>query len=309
VAGSTVGCTAVARVGLAPFYEPVPLVDADLIADIAYRDDADAHPLKHRLDLYRPASVGWPTLVFVHGGSLTRGDKALSPGGYDVYGNIGRFFAGRGIGVAVVNYRLQPEVRWTDQVHDVATATSWVVHGVGELGGDGRVFLAGHSAGAWLAAHALLGPAADRGSALDVHDIAGFISISGSGFDLRDERTWEMFGEERKWARRFDSGVAGDDWRLSASVVPLLEGAQAAPPFLLVHTSREWPALGRQNRLLHEALLREGFESELVTLETDSHRRMVLALSREDKAVSQLVADFVAGRVPESSPLPASSSR
>ena len=284
------------RVALSPFYRKALLDQeaGDVMADIAYVEGSGAHPEKHRLDLYRPEGRGWPLMLFVHGGSLENGDKGLRIGGYDVYANIGRFYAARGVGVAVVNYRLQPEVRWPEQADDVAAATRWALGKARELGGSGEVFVSGHSAGAWLAAHALFDEKRASRFGLSPHDVAGFISVSGSGFDLTDDATWEMFGREKAWARRFDTGEGGEQWRERASVLPLLGGD--APPFLLLHTTREWPALGRQNRLMYEALEKMGAEAKLVTLETDSHRRMILAMSRDDKTLSSEILGFIAAK-------------
>ncbi len=149
-----IGCSAVVRVGVRPFYWPAALDPAagEVLRDLRYRDDRDADAEKHRLDLYRPQQAGWPVMVFAHGGGLNKGDKDLRVGGYDIYGNIGRFYAAHGIGVAVINYRLQPEVRWPEQADDVAASVAWAVRHAPQHGGDGRVFLAGHSVGAWLVA-------------------------------------------------------------------------------------------------------------------------------------------------------------
>ena len=65
-------------------------------------------------------------IVFVHGGNWDSGSKDFRAGGADVYANIGRFYASRGIAVAVINYRLQPQARWTGQVDDVRMAVNWV---------------------------------------------------------------------------------------------------------------------------------------------------------------------------------------
>ncbi|MDP3130995.1 MAG: alpha/beta hydrolase, partial [Bacillota bacterium] len=65
-------------------------------------------------------------IIFVHGGNWDSGDKNYRAGGADVYANIGRFYAARGIGVAVINYRPQPVVAWPAQVDDVRAAVTWV---------------------------------------------------------------------------------------------------------------------------------------------------------------------------------------
>src|ERR1051325_5965522 len=117
------GYLAVRRAGLAVLYKPVMLGEDQVRRDIAYRKNSEDQ--KHRLDLFLPAGSGWPGLIFVPGGGLCSGDKEVRVGGADVYGNIGRFYASRGIGVAVINYRLQPLVSWRQQVEDVACATAW----------------------------------------------------------------------------------------------------------------------------------------------------------------------------------------
>ena len=77
--------------------------------DLSYYEGSDAHPSKHKLDLYLPSgSEGHPVLVFVHGGSWRRGDKDAYGG---AYGAMGRSLAAEGVAVAVINYRLTPEVR------------------------------------------------------------------------------------------------------------------------------------------------------------------------------------------------------
>ena len=81
--------------------------------DLCYTSAAPCDSARHTLDLYRPASSSWPVIIFVHGGNWDNGDKNYRAGGADIYANIGRFFASRGIGVAVINYRLQPAVAWT----------------------------------------------------------------------------------------------------------------------------------------------------------------------------------------------------
>src|SRR5436190_478525 len=99
---------AVKRAGLAVLYRPVPPSSGKILRDVVYWEGSENK--KHRLDLFIPEETNWPVFVFVHGGSLDSGDKCLRVCGADLYGNIGRFYASRGIGVAVINYRLQPEV-------------------------------------------------------------------------------------------------------------------------------------------------------------------------------------------------------
>lgn len=99
------------------------------------------------LDIYMPdGAMDVPVTVYFHGGALLHGDKAS-----------GEPFAHRlnesGIGVVSVNYRLSQEFSHPPHVKDAARATSWVRDHIADYGGDPKhLFVAGHSAGAYLAA-------------------------------------------------------------------------------------------------------------------------------------------------------------
>lgn len=293
-------CSPIASLALRPFYTPseLALESVEVRYDVAYVEDARSG--RQALDLYKPRADGWPALVFVHGGSLTRGDKALVIGRHDIYRNIGRFYAQKGIGVAVVNYRLQPEATWRDQVDDVRAAIRFTVEYAREHGGSGRVVVSGHSAGGWLAAHAVLG----QQWADPLSKVEGIILLSGSGFDLEDARTWDLYPEEEVWSERMKSEDPSVDWKQAASVVPLVRRAdpERTPRFLLLHSENEIRALQRQNRILFAALRDAEIDSELFTVAQSNHRRTVLAMSREKSEVAQKVLRFVGrGQVSETS--------
>src|SRR4029453_11001832 len=81
------------------------LVPAILAAPVAsiQRDVPFGEDPAQKLDLFTPDSKGFPTVIFVHGGSLTSGDKADSD-----YGKVCDAFPAAGIACANVNYRLMP---------------------------------------------------------------------------------------------------------------------------------------------------------------------------------------------------------
>jgi len=228
-------------------------------------------------------------LAFVHGGSLEKGDSAQRLVGHDIYRNIGRFYSARGVGVALINYRFQPGVNWVDQAGDVATAVAWLTPRLAELGSDGRLFLSGHSAGAWLAGHVALDGTLQARHGVDPEAITEVISISGSGFDLTDDLTWELFGREERWQRRFSIGPGDPDWKERASIIPHLE--VDSPPFLLLYASDEWPALIRQNKLMCEALASTQAGCRIEEIERLGHRRMLLAMSHPDKPLAARILE------------------
>ena len=135
---------------------------------------------KQQLDLYTPTAEGFPTLLFVHGGSLTSGDRKEEP-----YPRMCRTFQQLGIGCAAMSYRLAPDHAWPAQPNDVASAFSWLKRHVAARGGDAdRIFLFGHSSGCLLVATV----AADRRylaeRGLSQRDVAGVIPM---GCRLNDE--------------------------------------------------------------------------------------------------------------------------
>lgn len=111
--------------------------------DLAYGDET-----AQRLDLATPAAKDFPTVIFVHGGSLVGGDKADSD-----YGRACDAFPAEGVGCANVNYRLLPAAPWPAAAEDVAGAVAWVHRNIARrLGHPDRLFLLGHSSGAMLVA-------------------------------------------------------------------------------------------------------------------------------------------------------------
>lgn len=250
---------------------------------------ADAR--KRRLDFYVPKGNGWPVFIFVHGGGWRSGDKGLKFGGADPYGNIGRFYAARGIGVAVINYRLQPTVTWREQILDVARAMTWVQRHAGDYGADKHaVFLFGHSSGAYLAARTALDRELLLKLGLGPGSLCGVIAVSGAPYDIADEKTYELGTDPVLFARPFQSDDGEERWKYDAS--PLYFVAPGAPPFLLLHGRWETRGLKRQNQLMHEALRKAGVSSRLVATPWDGHFLIVASLSHPDREASAEVLEF-----------------
>jgi acetyl esterase/lipase len=123
--------------------------DTSTLAPISapYQPGADS---TQSLDLYLPVDRTKPyaTLIFVHGGSLTSGDRRDPP-----TAQICRNFVRAGIACASVNDRLVSRATWPAQPQDVAAAIAWITHDITRYGGDpNRIVLLGHSSGCHLAA-------------------------------------------------------------------------------------------------------------------------------------------------------------
>ena len=289
------GCShLVYRVGIPFFYEEAELPPNQVLRDLAYRSDADADPVKHELDLFLPApSVERPpVLVFVHGGGWRTGDKSLAPGGHDVYGNIGRFFAGRGIATAVINYRLMPKFSLEDQIDDVAHAVAWVHAHAADYGADpDAIFLSGHSAGAHLAAWVTLDRAKLEAVGMPATAIRGLIAVSGAAYDVSDEKTYDLGTDLDYYEARFRHGESDVDWKERSSPIRLVRAD--APPSLVLYADGETEALKRQAKLFADALAGAGASTRLLAIPAGSHERIVLTLSRDDRVAAPEMLAFI----------------
>jgi acetyl esterase/lipase len=129
---------------------------------------------RHRLDVYAPTQIAAlaPVVFFIYGGGWSRGEKSE-------YQFVGQALASRGFVVVIADYRLYPEVVYPDFLYDCAAALGWVEDNIATYGGDpNRLFLAGHSAGAYSAAMLGLDPSFLREFGVTM-PINGIAALSG----------------------------------------------------------------------------------------------------------------------------------
>jgi acetyl esterase/lipase len=147
----------------------------EITRSVAYGDAA-----RQTLDVYRPAAAAKssPIIVFFYGGSWQTGDK-------ETYLFVATALAQRGYVVVVPDYRVYPEVRYPAFLEDGARAVRWAKDNAARFGGDpGKLFIMGHSAGAYIAAMLVLDDRWLQGVGLTPdHDVEGLIGISGP-YDL-----------------------------------------------------------------------------------------------------------------------------
>lgn len=112
-------------------------------------------------------------LLFFYGGAWSSGRRAD-------YGWAARALAAQGFLVVLADYRLHPEVRYPSFLEDAAQATRWAVEHASDLGGDpSRLLLAGHSAGAYIAAMLALDAGYLRAAGVDPGAVKAFAGLSG----------------------------------------------------------------------------------------------------------------------------------
>ena len=136
--------------------------------DIAYGTDP-----RQKLDVYaQSGSAPRPIVVFLYGGSWNSGSKSMYP-------FVAATLARQGNIVVVPDYRLYPQVKYPLFLQDCAQAFAWTVSHAQTLHGDGRIFLMGHSAGAYNAAMLALDPPLLEAAGTSRDRITGFIGLAG----------------------------------------------------------------------------------------------------------------------------------
>ena len=138
--------------------------------DVSYGADP-----RQKLDVYIPDNLTGPApvLLFFYGGSWEMGSKAD-------YKAFGQSFATRGIVTVIADYRLYPQVKYPAFVQDGAKALAFVHAHAAAYGGDAaRLFVSGHSAGAYNAMMLASDPGYLKASGGDLSWIKGVIGISG----------------------------------------------------------------------------------------------------------------------------------
>lgn len=184
---------------------------------------------RQRLDYYAPAEpqAGGKIVVFFYGGAWHQGDKAD-------YLFLGQALASRGIGVVVADYRLYPDVRYPAFIQDGALAVGWSAR---RFGGE-RLFLMGHSAGAYIASMLAANTAYLRTAGVDRLKLGGLIGIAGP---------YDFQTLSYRWLRDI-FGDAND-----AAIQPVNHATAPLPSALLLHGAADRLVAPRNSQRLAAA--------------------------------------------------------
>ncbi len=207
---------------------PVPFGSFRRATDLAYGSGP-----RQRLDVFSPQSGEHPVVVFLYGGSWTEGSKSQ-------YAFVGAALAARGYVTVIPDYRLYPQVRFPELMADPANAVAWVRAHAREFGGDpDRIYLMGHSAGAYMAAMLALNGAYLRAAGVPLSAIAGLVGLSGPYVLVPNTESLDDI---------FASPYTTADWQ------PERFASSQAPPTLLLHGLEDRIVSPQQTRRLTETL-------------------------------------------------------
>jgi acetyl esterase/lipase len=248
--------------------------------DVSYTQTTDPYRSERaKLDLYlskgdRPG----PALIWFHGGGLVGGNKQDAAA-------LGESLVKSGITAVIPNYRLSPKATFPAYVEDGAAAVAWVFQHAEELHIDpSRIFVGGHSAGAWLAAM-LAGDAHFLEQAgVPIKKVAGFIPVSGqmmTHFTVRKERNIDP------------NTIVADD----AAPIHFLK--KDTPPMLIIMGDNDWPARREENAyFVAAAKAIENNGVEMLVIPDRDHGSIVGKMSEPDDPAINILKEFILNGTP-----------
>lgn len=228
------------------------------ISDIAYGEAP-----RQKLDIYLARQQNGQrrsTVVFFYGGSWESGQK-------DQYKFVAEALTSVGFDVVIPDYRVHPDVRFPAFVDDGAAALSWVKQHLADYGGQSdRLFVAGHSAGAHIAALLALDEEYLERYGLRPDQINGMIGLAGpyDFLPLKSDTLKTIFGPEQT------------RWR--SQPINFVDGSN--PPVLLLVGNNDLTVRPKNSRNLAAKIREKNGNVELVEFKDYGHVAMVAKLAR-----------------------------
>jgi acetyl esterase/lipase len=246
-----------------------PSTGYTLKADIPYGSDP-----QQKLDIYVPAAPAkdGTVLVFFYGGSWQTGDK-------NGYRWIGQDFASKGIVTVIANYRLYPPTLYPAFLDDSAAAFAYVHKNIASYGGNpARVFISGHSAGAYNAIMLAANPKYLHDAGGDLSWIRGAIGIAGpyDFLPMTDPKLITIFG--------------GAD---NPATQPITYVDGRRPPMLLVAGTDDQTVSPGNTKRMAAKLTANGGEAQTIFYPGVGHIGIILSLAPGFRSKTTLEADML----------------
>jgi arylformamidase len=252
---------------------------------------ADGHP-RHGLDIYgsQPGEKR-PVVFWIHGGGWQTGSKSDVKAKPD-------WFVSKGFLFVSINYRLLPEVDMETLTQDVARAFGWVHANIDRYGGDpSRILVAGHSAGAQLAALLSTDERYLRAEGASLKDIIGCIPVDGDTYDIpaiietAETRRRVHHLPQSTFGHREKFGNSAEKHR-DFSAVTHVQSGKSIPPFLILYVSNH-PDTSAQAARLGAVLREAGVSTQMFAGKDTDHVKLNNLLGAENDAATAALETFL----------------
>ena len=248
-----------------------------------YKDIPFGHTGSLKLDVYKPKtkSEKKDILVFIHGGNWSNGSKKL-------YRFFGRGMARKGILTVVIDFRQYPSATYSGMAMDAAEAVAWIRQHAAEYGGDPeKIFVAGHSAGAHLAA--LISTDNSYFDSLEIKSpVKGCILIDPFGLDM-----YTYLKKEEPYKYDVYRTVFTKDsvqWKRGSPVNHLHPGM---PPFMLFRGGRTYPNIVEGTDRFAEALKKYQPDASVIVVPRKRHAGMIFSYTNPRKKAYGQILEFM----------------
>jgi arylformamidase len=227
-------------------------------------------------DFYSCGVAGAPIVIFIHGGAWRNG-KAEN------FAHLADTFMSAGAHVAILDFTNVDDAggRLEAMVEQVRCATAFIAKKARELGGDGRLFVCGHSSGSHLSSCVVTTDWADCG--LPQTAISGAILMSGM-YELEPVRR----SKRSTYVRFTDETVE----KLSA----MRRMDRILCPLIVTHGSCESPEFQRQGRDFADALRKAGKDVMYFAVAGANHFEMMEQLHNPYGFVGRAALAMIRGR-------------
>lgn len=229
-----------------------------------------------KLDVWRPKGAVTdprPVLIFYYGGGWAHGDRRA-------YAFAARAYANAGYVVVVPDYRKVPDVRFPAFLEDGAEAVKWTRDHIAEYGGDpGRIAVAGHSAGAYIAVMLTLDRRWLRAAGVDPAIIKAAVGLCGP---------YDFYPFTSESAIEAMAGAADP-----AMTQPINFARADAPPILLVTASKDKQVKPENAYNLASRLKALGAPVEFRNYAGLTHEDVAMALSQPFRSKASVLVDSV----------------
>lgn len=245
---------------------------ARIVRDLPYGEGA-----RRTLDIYEPphGAERLPVVVFFYGGTWQMGAKKN-------YAFVGRALASKGYVVVIPDYRIYPEVKYPAFLRDNAQAVRWVRDHVADYGGDpGRIFLMGHSAGAYDAVMLTVDRQWLGEVGMDpVKDIRATVGLAGpyDFLPITDANLKIIFGKRAGWP----------------ATQPITYADGKAPPMLLEAGAKDDTVDPGNSTRLADRVRAHGGEAEAKLYPSVTHPLILGAFAGSLRFVAPSLKDSVA---------------